>query len=431
MSYRQTVDHCLSSRANDGLLDRQIFDQLIMRANASVERLAALKSDGGLPLLALPDRRDDLDAIAPLAKRFAADFDDVVVLGTGGSSMGGQAILALTDTPLFAKFAGPRIHFMDNVDPHTLDVLVKSLNFERAGLIVISKSGGTAETLAQFLVLTAAFTRALGEGGLAGHAIAVTQPGDSALQQLAQQYGLPIVDHDPNVGGRFSVLSVVGALPAMIRGLSAEQLRVGAAQVLDGTLAAGAASAPAIGAAISVGLSALGYSTTVMLPYIDRLAPFGLWYRQLWAESLGKRGKGTTPIRAMGTVDQHSQLQLYLDGPRDKMFTFLMLEAQGLGGRIESEIADGAGLDYLSDRRMGDLMDAEQRATANTLVNAGLPTRVFKLDVLDENSLGALMMHFMLETIIAADLLGVDPYDQPAVEDGKVLAREYLSRMKD
>ncbi len=425
------MDDCLSWQVDDGLLDRQIFDQLIMRASASVERLATLKAENGLPLLALPDRRDDLELIAPLAKRFATDFDDVVVLGTGGSSIGGQAILALTDTHSFAKISGPRVHFMDNVDPHTLDVLAKALNFERAGLIVISKSGGTAETLAQFLVLAAAFTRALGDGGLAAHAIAVTQPGSSPLRQLAESFGLPVIDHDPDVGGRFSVLSVVGALPAMIRGLRAEEIRLGAAHVLDTTLAAGAASAPAIGAAVSVGLSALGYGTTVLLPYIDRLAPFGLWYRQLWAESLGKSGKGTTPIRAMGTVDQHSQLQLYLDGPRDKMFTFLMLDTQGTGGRIDAELAGSIGLDYLSGRRMGDLMDAEQRATANTLIEAKLPTRVFKMDELNEKTLGALMMHFMLETIIAADLLGVDPYDQPAVEDSKVLARAYLSRMKD
>jgi glucose-6-phosphate isomerase len=431
MSYQPIIEGCLSKQAGDGLLERTVFDDLVMRAGAAVEGLAAKKADGSLPLLALPERRDDLEAIAPVAKRFAASFDDVIVLGTGGSSMGGQAILALADTPPFAVIAGPRLHFMDNVDPHTLDVLTKSIDLKRAGLVVISKSGGTAETLAQFLMLGTAFEHALGEGCLKERAVAIVQPGPSALQQLAERYGLQVVDHDPGVGGRFSALSVTGALPALIRGLSVDELRAGAAHVLEATLAAGSASAPAIGAAVSIGLSRLGYGTTVLLPYIDRLASFGLWYRQLWSESLGKRGKGTTPIRAMGTVDQHSQLQLYLDGPRDKMFTVVMLNVRGAGGRIDAEVAGAAGLDYLAGRRMGDLMDAEQRATADTLIGNNLPTRTFLLEVLDERTLGELMMHFMLETIIAADLLGVDPFDQPAVEDGKHLAREYLSQMKD
>jgi len=165
------------------------------------------------------------------------------------------------------------------------------------------------------------------------------------------------------------------------------------------------------------------------MPYVDRLAYFGLWFRQLWAESLGKDGKGTTPIRAMGTVDQHSQLQLYLAGPRDKLFTLVTLDAAGSGGTVSAAFAEQPALGYLAGRTMGDLLDAEQRATAASLVRQGRPTRILHLARLDEASLGALLMHFMLETIIAADLLGVDAFDQPAVEEGKVLARQYLGEM--
>jgi glucose-6-phosphate isomerase len=166
------------------------------------------------------------------------------------------------------------------------------------------------------------------------------------------------------------------------------------------------------------------------MPYIDRLAHFGLWFRQLWAESLGKEGKGTTPVRAMGTVDQHSQLQLYLAGPRDKMFTLVALDTAGQGETVAVDLAGDRELAYLAGRRMGDLLDAEQRATATSLIRNGRPTRIFRLTQLNERSLGALLMHFMLETIIAADLLGVNAFDQPAVEEGKILAREYLGRMK-
>jgi glucose-6-phosphate isomerase len=167
------------------------------------------------------------------------------------------------------------------------------------------------------------------------------------------------------------------------------------------------------------------------MPYVDRLACFGLWFRQLWAESLGKRGQGTTPVNALGTVDQHSQLQLYLDGPRDKMFSVVLLDCAGTGPRVDPALADDRALGYLTGRSVGDLMDAEGRATVETLIRNGRPTRVFRLTALDERVMGALMMHFMLETVIAAHLLGVDPFDQPAVEEGKVLTRQYLAGAAD
>jgi glucose-6-phosphate isomerase len=190
-------------------------------------------------------------------------------------------------------------------------------------------------------------------------------------------------------------------------------------------------SAPCVGAALSIALQqAQGLNISVLMPYVDRLAYFGMWYRQLWAESLGKGGKGTTPIRAMGTVDQHSQVQLYLDGPADKMFSVMIADTAGAGGRV---IADKIGhekeLAYLGNRTMGDLLQAEAHATAATLARNGKPVRIFRIPELDEQSMGALLMHFMLETIVAADLLGVDAFDQPAVEQGKILTRDYLGKM--
>jgi glucose-6-phosphate isomerase len=217
----------------------------------------------------------------------------------------------------------------------------------------------------------------------------------------------------------------------MIAGLDAVAVREGASAVLVGLAEQEAQDfAPAVGAAVAVGLQRhRAVTISVLMPYVDRLAQLGMWYRQLWAESLGKGGRGTTPVRAMGTVDQHSQLQLYLDGPRDKMFTLIELEVAAAGRVVDKELADDPELAYLAGRTMGDLLDAEQRATAETLVRHGRPVRLFRLARLDEAALGALMMHFMIETIIAAHLLGVNPFDQPAVEEGKVLARRYLAEM--
>jgi glucose-6-phosphate isomerase len=252
------------------------------------------------------------------------------------------------------------------------------------------------------------------------------------LRRLATRLGLTILDHDPGIGGRYSVLSNVGLLPALLAGLDAASLRQGAGAVLDATLAATSPrdAAPALGASIAVGLAEQrGIGTTVVMPYLDRLGHFGLWFRQLWAESLGKDGKGTTPIRALGTVDQHSQLQLYLAGPADKMFTLVMGEPAGGGGAVTPDLGSDPELAYLAGRRMGDLLDAEQRATAASLIRNGRPTRLLHIERLDAETLGGLLMHFMLETIIAADLFGVDAFDQPAVEEGKVLARQYLGEM--
>jgi glucose-6-phosphate isomerase len=172
---------------------------------------------------------------------------------------------------------------------------------------------------------------------------------------------------------------------------------------------------------------AIGKPIAVMMAYADKLERFTRWYVQLWAESLGKEGKGTTPIGAIGPVDQHSQLQLYIAGPRDKLFTILTTGAAGRGPRIASDLAQLVGEPDFAGKTMGDLVAAQGRATAETLARNNCPVRTLHIDHLDEQSLGELLMQFMLETIIAAHLLGVDPFDQPAVEEGKVLAKQYLS----
>jgi glucose-6-phosphate isomerase len=186
--------------------------------------------------------------------------------------------------------------------------------------------------------------------------------------------------------------------------------------------------APALGAALQLAAAARGRAISVMLPYGETLRPFAQWYVQLWAESLGKSGHGTAPVAAHGPVDQHSQLQLWLDGPRDKFFTMVLAERVRSGAALAGA-ADDSALAYLAGRTMGDLLDAEQRATAETLMNHRCPVRQIKLPHIDERALGALLMHFMLETILAGYMLGVDPFDQPAVEQGKALARKFLSDM--
>ncbi|NQW11359.1 MAG: glucose-6-phosphate isomerase [Alphaproteobacteria bacterium] len=411
-------------------LDRVAYDRLLGAAAAALAGLAADRR-GGVPLLALPARRDDMMAWAPIVERYRRLYDQVVVLGTGGSSLGGATLCRLVDSTFGRSNGSPRVRFLDNVDPWTFDALFAEVDIARVGFITISKSGGTAETVMQTLVVIDKLVERLGRENLSTRLTVIAEVADSPLRAIAAEFGLFCLDHDPNIDGRYSALSVTGLLPAEIAGVDVEAVRRGAAAVLDTTLAAGnpAEAPPAVGAAVNVGLAQTrGVSQAVLMPYLDRLDRFAFWYRQLWAESLGKGGHGTTPINALGTVDQHSQLQLYLDGPGDKLFTLILSNPTGRGPLARPAVAGkaAAGLDYLMDRAMGDLLAASQRATADTLVARGRPVRRITFETLNEEVMGALMMHFILETIIAARLLGVNPFGQPAVEDGKILARRYL-----
>lgn len=370
--------------------------------------------DASLPLLQLPKQRERLQEIQTVVEA-VTKRERLIVLGTGGSSLGGQTLCALSvsDFP---------VHFFDNVDPHTIDRFLAAHDMSKAHLLVVSKSGGTVETLSQAAVFISAMEAAVGKEGVALRCHAIAMPGDRPLRALAEQYGVSVLDHDPDVGGRYSVLSLVGLIPAAAAGLDVAAICAGAAGVMDDVLAHHE-SAPLLGAAWQTAVMKRR-PVSVWMPYCDRLSLFGAWVQQLWAESLGKGGHGSTPARAVGAVDQHSQLQLYLDGPKDKSFNLMTLPYHGHGATISNHAV--AALDYLDDKTMGDVMASLQYGTVETFKRHKLPLRIFELDVMDEKTLGALLMHVMIETIATAQLLGVDAFDQPAVEEGKQIAREYL-----
>lgn len=430
--YRHVTENCFDSVIGEAGLTGKTYGAVLAETMPALDAIRTWHKDRSRPFVTLPERRDDLPAIEAAASRLRESFESVVVLGTGGSSLGGRTLTTLCQ-PAFGAIPGrARVYFLENVESRPLDDLVRRLDLKRTAFIVISKSGRTVETLAQCLVCLGALRHVVGSQRLGHHVLVVTEPGESPLRQLAEHHRFQVIDHDPALGGRFSALSIVGLLPAVIAGLDAAAVREGAAAVLKETLTASepGASAPAVGAAINLALLRhKGVGQSVMMPYGDTLAPFGLWYRQLWAESLGKDGKGTTPIHSVGTVDQHSQLQLYLAGPADKFYTFVTIDCAGTGMVIPSDAGLGGETDWLVGRTMGDLMSASQRATWKTLVKRGRPVRLFRLPVLDGRAMGAMMMHFMLETVVAAHLFGVEPFDQPAVEAGKVLARRYMERV--
>ena len=387
-------------------------------AAAKTELATLLSGPGLLELFIDVTRTDDIGAAERLALDLRSGASAVFVLGIGGSSLGGQALLEIAPSG-----KSPRIAFLDNPDPTTLERAFSGIDMKSARFVAISKSGGTAETLAEVLIAADAMRRA--GANLARSFAVITEKRQSPLRGFAERIGCPILDHPLGIGGRYSVLTLVGVLPAILMGLDANAFREGARQVLSsGGLAA------AEGAALHMALSREGrLRETVLFPYSDRLKTFVQWWRQLWAESLGKGGHGTTPVAALGPVDQHSQLQLFLDGPGHSLFTLIDTATAGQGAVIPNEDARALGLSYLAGRRIGDLVDAELRATSASLSARGRPVRRISVKKLDERAMGALFMHFMLETILMGRVMGVDPFDQPAVEEGKVLARQYLSAM--
>lgn len=436
MAVMHSIEGAREERVGEAGVNSAELDHVLARSASALAWLRERQASGDLPLLRFPARRDDVGAIIRAAEKLSKGASDVVFLGTGGSSLGGQTLAQLAGyaVPGLGMFRNePRIHFMDNLDPETFSGLLSRLPLETTRFVAISKSGGTAETLMQ----TAAALTALEKNGLSaripGLFLALSEPEAAGrrnpLRALLAPYKVPTLDHDPAIGGRFSVLTNVGLLPAAVLGLDIEAVRAGAAgalaPVLDGRPAAEVS--PAVGAALAVTLADKGKRIAVMMPYADRLERFTRWYIQLWAESLGKAGKGTTPLAALGPVDQHSQLQLFIAGPRDKLFTIITVGAAGRGPRIDPALAERMGEDALGGHTIGDLVAAQGRATAETLVKNGCPVRTIRIERLDERAMGELLMHFMLETIIAARLLDVNPFDQPAVEEGKALAKRYLA----
>jgi glucose-6-phosphate isomerase len=433
----QSIDNARRERIGPEGIDAAALDDALARAQDALAWLRARHADQGLRLLRLPEARDDLPAITAAAARLRDGATDVVLLGTGGSSLGGQTLAQLAGHALpgvSAFRSGPRVHFMDNLDPDTYGTLLERLPLATTRFVAISKSGGTGETLMQ----TVAALTALKQAGLAARIpelfLGITEPakpgGRNGLRELLAGHKVALLDHDTGIGGRYSVLTNVGLLPAAVLGLDIAAVRAGAGRALAPVLGnRPAADVPsALGAALAVGLAQTkAKSISVVMAYADRLERLTRWYTQLWGESLGKDGKGTTPVASLGPVDQHSQLQLFIAGPRDKLFTVITVDRAGRGPRIDPELARLGGEPDFGGRTIGDLVAAQGRATADTLAKNGCPVRTIHIERLDEASLGALLMHFMLETIIAARLLGVEPFDQPAVEEGKVLAKRYLA----
>jgi glucose-6-phosphate isomerase len=395
------------------------------RATSCARALQAKRADGELAVYDLPQQADMLRRITKLAAEVRAEVETLVVLGIGGSALGGRAILqALAD-------GSRRVEVADNVDPWSFGALLDSLDLTRTAFNVVSKSGETAATMAQFLIVRDRLLRALGAIDYKARVIVTTDGEHGSLRQIVNDEGFRDLVVPAGVGGRFSVLTAAGLFPAAVAGVRVEDLLAGAAWMDSRLRAETLRDNPAhlLAALLYLAETKRKKNIAVLMPYSDRLRAFARWFAQLWAESLAKSSdvegnpthSGQTPQPAVGATDQHSQLQLYLDGPPDKVVLFIRVEDHGREIEIPKAYDDLEGVGYLSGKGLGALLNMEQRATELALQKRGRMVMTLALPQLNAFTLGQLFFLFEAATVFAGALHRVNSLDQPAVEEGRRL----------
>jgi glucose-6-phosphate isomerase len=400
-------------------------------AQAAIAAFDARRAAGALGFLALPGDVALARQVAEAATALAGRCDDVVVLGIGGSSLGAVALRTalrpwgwnLLDASRRGGF--PRLHVLDTPDPRALAALLDLVDLRRTVFLVISKSGGTAETLAQFLVVRERLEHVHGLR-VVDHVVFVTDPEVGPLRAIARRDGVRALDVPANVGGRFSVLSPVGMLPAALLGIDTGALLQGAAAMAERCTGGTLATNPALAWATAQWCADATRARRihVLMPYADALRDVAPWFVQLWAESLGKiRPDGTsvgpTPVPAVGPTDQHAQVQLFMEGPADKTVTFLAVNEPDGDRPIPDLHGEFAEMAYLGGKGLWQLVEAERRATAAALAARGHPSATMTLDRVDAWHVGGLLMWLQCATVYAGALYGIQPLDQPGVELGK------------
>ncbi len=424
-------------------IDRSAVDDMevyLKRAHAVVE---ANRGKGMQGWMELPYNQEEIvKHIEEVAAKVRDQFDTFVVLGIGGSALGPAAVqqalnhLHYNDLPK-EKRGGPRLYIEDNIDPERMAALLDVIDLKTTCFNVISKSGGTAETMSQYLIILDALKREVGKD-YAKHIIATTSENRGHLIKIANEEGYEKFYIPESVGGRFSELCPVGLLAAAVCGIDIRGLLEGARMMDERCKTDDVWKNPALldAALMYIAMQDLGMNMSVMMPYADSLKLIADWYAQLWAESLGKNvtkkgmacNVGSTPIKTLGVTDQHSQLQLYTEGPYDKVVTFLKVESF----RNETPIPHGCeevpDVAFLGGKSHNQLIEAERMGTEYALYKAGRMSQTITLPAVNAQTIGQMLYFFELVTAYTGELLDIDTFNQPGVEESKVAAFAMLGR---
>lgn len=386
------------------------------------------KAEYGYNFLTLPDAEANLKRIKKYAnEQEKQGWKNIVVLGIGGSSLGA---IAVRDALVGEFNHSKKLYVVDNIDPATMHDLLTHLNLSKTLFVVISKSGTTTEPMVQYALVKQKLMEKFPKH-YQKHLVFVTDPKSGLLRRIAKAEGIETFDIPPKIGGRFSVLTNVGLLPCALAGMDIGGMLKGAREMREAIKRAKGVNNPALALACAQYLldKKKGKVMTVLMPYSNRLFRMGDWYRQLLAESIGKnRGAGPTPINALGTTDQHSQLQLYNDGPNNKFFVFMRLLKHNQDPVVPNLLPDEIG--FLNGKSLGQVMDASYLGTAQALTKHQRPNVTLEVPKTDARHIGALFMLFEFQVALLGLLYKVDAFNQPGVEHSKQITKKILKGEK-
>jgi glucose-6-phosphate isomerase len=431
IDYRNVMTEAIGDE--HGLTTAQ-FDALTEKVASEHARITSEHDAGEQRWMDLPDNTALADEIVSFANEARDRYRDYILIGIGGSSLGAIATIQATTHPFRNlqsddQRGGPRFFVFDNPDPEKIKATLETVDLPNTLINVVTKSGQTAETMANFLVALEALEAAVGKDAARKQIVATTDPKEGLLRQLADEEGYRTFPVPPGVDGRQTVLSAVGMIPAALAGVDIHALLAGAAALRERASTADLKANPAylLAALNYLADTERGKSMLVTMPYADALFGVSDWFRQLWAESLGKRlsttGEevfaGQTPIKALGAIDQHSQIQLYTEGPNDKVVSIIRAGEYRSKVSIAQPPASIDELAYLRNAELGQLLDREALATAWALTQAKRPNYTITTPAIDAFAVGEFFFLYELQTVMAGALYGVNPFGQPGVEAGK------------
>lgn len=439
---RYDYTNMLSDAVGDRGVKPDDLKKLSKKLPAMFRTLVKQRGKGTLGFMDLPTDENAVGAVMKLADSLAGRFENLVILGIGGSALGPIALKSALCHPLHnmldrnARGGKPRFFVLDNIDPDGIGAVLDYVKPEETLFNVITKSGGTAETISQLMIFYAAVSKALGDKAKE-HFVATTDPEKGELRKMAGETGWQTLPVAPNVGGRFSVLTPVGLFPAAMLGIDVRQLLSGAAAMDRRSEAKSIEENPSLAfAALQYVLYKKRCNISILMPYSSALFDVADWYRQLWAESLGKKqsltGKeihvGPTPVKALGATDQHSQVQLYVEGPYDKSVTFIEVDKFNRSLAIPAALTQYDSAGYLAGRTMNELISAEKKGTEVALTAAGRPNGTLVVPEISAFTVGQMIYFFEMATAMSGALYGINAFDQPGVEAGKIAAYALMGR---
>ena len=408
----------------DGILREELLslNYILREAHYKIQK----NIDKQYYFLKLPNL--DTTKIKDYANYVRENFEYFVLVGIGGSSLGTEMLVQSLRWINYNQFHFPKFFVLDNVEPEKVASVLELIDIKKTCFNVISKSGSTIETIANFMVILDLLKDKVGENWNK-HLVITTDPDKGFLRDFAKKYNIKTFDIPPNVSGRFSVLSAVGLFPASTIGIDIDEILAGAKRMKQLCLVEEHVEHnPAYLIAVLHFLANMRRkkSIAVMMPYIERLNRFVDWWRQLWAESLGKDELGQTPVKAMGTIDQHSQIQLYREGIKDKIITFITVDNPDRDIKIPEDLPED--LEFLKGKTLNQLLKGELIGTKATFIKSKVPNLTITLDKLSPYNIGMLIILYELATAISGFLYKVNPFDQPAVEEGKEFMYAWIGK---